>query len=116
MGLPPQVSACESSSLSWSNRDWVGELGMTAKKYQTIAEINRIIADDMREAVSLEYKSSTILNSKGIGAICKTVSALSNSAGGQFIIGIESKDGKPVRLDGGFSGPSKLDWLHQIIN
>jgi len=89
---------------------------MTAKKYQTIAEINRIVADDLREGVSLEYKSSTILDSKGVGAICKAVSALSNSAGGQFITGVESKDGKPVRLDGGFSGPSKLDWLHQIIN
>jgi len=89
---------------------------MTAIKYQTIAEIENIIANDIREGVSLEYKSSTILNSKGIGAICKAVSALSNSAGGQFISGIESKDGKPVRLDGGFFGPSKLDWLHQIIN
>lgn len=89
---------------------------MVAKRYQTLAELDRIIADDIREGVSLEYKNSTIIGPKGIGTICKAVSALANSAGGQFIIGVESKDGKPVRLDGGFSGPSKLDWFHQIIN
>src|SRR6202158_3376063 len=89
---------------------------MTAEKHQTIAGINPIVADDLRGGAAREYKSSTSLDSKGVGAICKAVSALSNSAGGQFITGVESKDGKPVRLDGGFSGPSKLDWLHQIIN
>lgn len=89
---------------------------MAAKKYQTLAEIGFIVANDIREGVSLEYKSSAILDTKGVGAICKAVSALSNSAGGHFIVGIESKDGKPVRLDGGFVGSSKLDWLHQIIN
>jgi hypothetical protein len=87
-----------------------------AKTYQTVMEIGQIVVDDLREGVSLEYKSSAILDSKGIGAICKAVSAFANSAGGQFVTGIESKDGKPHRLDGGFFGPSKLDWLHQILN
>ncbi|HEX7883415.1 MAG TPA: ATP-binding protein, partial [Afipia sp.] len=89
---------------------------MAANKYGTIADLSRIVVDDIREGVSLEYKSSAILNSKNVGTICKTISALANSAGGQFITGIESQDEKPIRLDGGFVGSSKLDWLHRIIN
>jgi len=35
---------------------------MAAKKYQTLVEMNGIIFNDIREGVSLEYKSSAILD------------------------------------------------------
>src|SRR6202012_1466998 len=45
----------------------------------------------------------------------KTVSALANSVGGTFIIGIEMEELKPIRIDAGTPGPSKRDWIFQII-
>jgi hypothetical protein len=44
------------------------------------------------------------------------VTALANSVGGYFIIGIEAPVGGPLKLDGGISGPSKLDWIYKTIN
>jgi hypothetical protein len=66
------------------------------------------------ESTVFEYKHSLILNDKD--ALCKTVTAFANSMGGYFLTGIESKNGKPIRLDGGFRGLSKLDWMYKIIN
>jgi hypothetical protein len=89
---------------------------MAANVYKTIKDLERIVTDDLREGLSLEYKSSDILVPNGIKAVCKAISALSNSAGGQFVTGIASHDEKPARLDGGFVGASKLDWIHQVVN
>jgi hypothetical protein len=89
---------------------------MASTLYKSITDIKRIVTDDIREGVALEYKSSSILTSKGSASICKGVSAFANSAGGQFIIGISSKDGKATEIDGGFVGPSKIDWIYQIVN
>jgi hypothetical protein len=87
---------------------------MKTKPYQTIDDLSSIVVHHIPESTVLEYKSSSILNNKD--ALCKTVTALANSMGGNFLIGIESKNGKPIRLDGGVPGPSKLDWLYKIFN
>lgn len=89
---------------------------MTGVSYKSLDDLQGIITDSIAESVTLEYKGSNILRDRDIGAICKTVTALANSIGGHFIIGIEAPSGAPVRLDGGVSGPSKLDWIYKIIN
>ena len=89
---------------------------MPTNSFKTLDDIAAIVSDDTPEGVTLEYKSSDILVSRDVGPLCKTVTALANSAGGQFVIGIESNAGKPVRLDGGVPGNSRLDWIHKVIN
>ena len=89
---------------------------MTDNRYKTLDDLRAIIADVISEGVSLEYKGSNTLTDRDINSLCKTVTALANSVGGQFVIGIESKDGKPIRLDGGVAGASRIDWIHKIIN
>jgi hypothetical protein len=89
---------------------------MAANPYTSLDDVRAIITDEMPEGVSLEYKRSAIITERDVNALCKTVTALANSAGGQFILGIESHAGKPVRLDGGVPGPSRRDWIHKVIN
>jgi Putative DNA-binding domain len=89
---------------------------MIGNPYKTLDDIRAIITEDIPEGVGLEYKGSNILVAKDIKALCKTVTALANSIGGQFVTGIESQGAKPVRLDGGVAGPSRVDWIHKIIN
>lgn len=89
---------------------------MAKKSYATLDEIRVIITAQIPEGVTLEYKSSSILIRGDTNALCKTVSAFANSVGGIFVIGIESKNQKPVRLDDGTPGTSKRDWIHQTIN
>lgn len=81
----------------------------------SLQELEAFIADDPAESVALEYKSSKILAKGEHQSICKAVSAFANSAGGRFIIGIDSSIGS-LRLDGGWQQSSKLDWLYRAIN
>lgn len=89
---------------------------MAVNHFKTISDISAIVTNQIPESVTLEYKSSNILAKPDASALCKIVTAFANSAGGQFVIGIESNAGKPVRLDGGVVGSSRLDWIHKIIN
>lgn len=84
--------------------------------YATLEDVETIVREQIPEGLRLEYKSAAILSGRDAPAtLCKTVSALANSAGGVFIIGIEAKDGVPVRI-GGAPGNSRRDWIFQIIN
>lgn len=87
---------------------------MAPAAYQTIDDLRAIVTDDISESVVLEYKRSAALTDRDV--ICKAVTAFANSVGGHLLIGIEAKDGRPIRLDGGFVGASKLDWVYKIIN
>lgn len=89
---------------------------MIVHTFKTLGDISAIVTDEIPESVTLEYKGSNVLADRDVNAICKTVTAFANSAGGQFVIGIESNRGKPIQLDGGAVGPSRLDWIHKIIN
>jgi predicted HTH transcriptional regulator len=89
---------------------------MPQKSYATLADVQTIVTEQIPEGVNLEYKGSSILIDRDNNTVCKTVSALANSAGGTFIIGIEVKNLVPVRIDDGTPGPSKRDWIYQIIN
>jgi hypothetical protein len=86
-----------------------------AKLYKSIEDVRSIVDLKMPESLSLEYKGSKVI--ENANAICKAVTAFANSVGGQFVVGIEqATKHKPAALDGGVSGPSRLDWLYQIIS
>jgi hypothetical protein len=89
---------------------------MSQKSYKTLDDVLTIVAENIPEGLNLEYKSSSILIERDANAVCKTISALANSAGGVFIIGIETKNLMPTRIDEGTPGPSKRDWIYQIVN
>jgi predicted HTH transcriptional regulator len=89
---------------------------MTSNPFKTLHDLGAIVTDQIPESVTLEYKGSNVLAARDANALCKAVTAFANSAGGQFVVGVESKDGKPVLLDGGVGGSSRLDWVHKIIN
>ncbi|MEH2626299.1 hypothetical protein V1292_004354 [Bradyrhizobium sp. AZCC 1719] len=89
---------------------------MIFKSYETLDDVRAIVADQIPEGVNLEYKGSDVLINRDANTVCKTISALANSAGGTFIIGIEMKNLAPIGIDGGTPGPSKRDWIYQIIN
>lgn len=89
---------------------------MSQNSYATLDDVRTIVTEKIPEGVNLEYKGSSILIDRDANTVCKTVSALANAAGGIFIIGIESKDLMPFRVDDGTPGPSKRDWIYQIIN
>src|SRR5688572_2729483 len=82
--------------------------------YRTIDDLRSVVTHNISENVVLEYKRSIVLNDRD--ALCKSITAFANSVGGHFLLGIESQNGKPIGLDGGFTGPSKLDWIYKIIN
>lgn len=85
-------------------------------KYRTLEAIRGIATNQIPEGVSLEYKASKVIAKNRSDALCKTVTAFANSAGGQFVIGIEAKDGVATGLDGGVPLPSQRDRIHQIVN
>lgn len=92
-------------------------LAMALRSYRTLDDINAIVNDQIPEGLNLEYKGSSILGGKDSSAIiCKGISAFANSIGGTFIIGIESHDFIPVRIDEGTPGKSKRDWIYNVIN
>lgn len=88
---------------------------MAQRPFTTLKEIQSIVADKVPEGVTLEYKGSAVLIERRTSTICKTVSALANSVGGAFIIGIEMEKLEPIRIDAGTPGPSKRDWIYQVI-
>jgi hypothetical protein len=89
---------------------------MPQRSYVTLDEVETIVTQQVPEGVNLEYKGSDILINRDANKVCKTVSALANSVGGIFVIGIEVKDEVVVRVDDGTPSPSKRDWIYQAIN
>ncbi len=84
---------------------------------KTKADLQRLVTEEIQESLTLDYKASPALakDSKSRDELCKDVSALANSAGGQLIYGIEEKDHKPVRVDEGNSTITR-EWIEQVID
>ncbi len=84
---------------------------------KTKTDLLRLVAEGIPESLTLDYKASPALSkdSKARDELCKDVSALANSAGGQIIYGIEEKDQKPVRVDEGNSIITR-EWIEQVID
>lgn len=89
---------------------------MQVTTYRALKDLEGIVTNAIPEGVALEYKASDIIARKSIEKLCKTIAAFANSAGGQFVVGVEAANGVPVRLDGGVPGPSQRDWIYQIVS
>src|SRR5690348_11956931 len=83
----------------------------------TKADLERLIQDSIQESLTLDYKSSAALgkDSKLRDELCKYVSALANSAGGQIIYGIDEKDQTPFRIDEVALGITR-EWIEHVID
>lgn len=88
---------------------------------KTKADLQRLVDEGLEESLTLDYKDSRALtrDGDGPGELCKDVSALANSAGGQLIYGIQEDKTtkKPSRVDDGVSDPKiTREWIEQILN
>ena len=85
------------------------------------ADLQRLVDEGLEESLTLDYKASPSLSRDGKNPeeLCKDVSALANSAGGQLIYGIEEDKtaGKPSKVDDGVIDPKiTKEWIEQILN
>src|ERR1700746_1712259 len=90
-------------------------------EFQSRADFQKMVDAQIEETLTLDYKASPALSrdSKNIDELCKDVSALANSAGGQLIYGIEEDKAtaKPLKVDDGVGDPkSTREWIEQILN
>ena len=88
---------------------------------QTKADLQQLVDEGLEESLTLDYKDSRALtrDGDGPGELCKDVSALANSAGGQLIYGIQEDKAtrKPSRVDEGVVDPKiTREWIEQILN
>lgn len=84
-------------------------------------DFQKMVDAQIEETLTLEYKASPALtrDSKNVTELCKDVSAMANSAGGQIIYGIEEdkKTHKPSKVDDGVTDEKiTREWLHQTLN
>jgi predicted HTH transcriptional regulator len=88
---------------------------------KTKADLQRLVDEALEESLTLDYKASPALtrDGKGPDELCKDVTALANSAGGQLVYGIEEDKvtRKPSRVDDGVIDPKiTREWMEQILN
>lgn len=94
----------------------------TFRQLRTREDLLSLIEDGIEEGLTIDYKSSPSLSrqSKDRDELCKDVSALANSAGGQIVYSVvEDKEnkGKPASIDGGVSDPKiSVEWINQVLN
>lgn len=84
-------------------------------------DLQRLVDEGLEESLTLDYKASPALTREGKAPdeLCKDVSALANSAGGQIVYGIEEDKaaGKPSKVDDGVADPKiTREWIEQILN
>src|SRR5450631_631145 len=84
-------------------------------------DFQKMVDAQIEETLTLEYKASPSLtrDSKNVDEMCKDVSAMANSAGGQIIYGIEEdkKTHKPKAVDDGITDDKiTREWIIQILN
>jgi hypothetical protein len=89
-------------------------------KLETRADLQRLVDEGLQETLSLEYKASPALarQSQPVDELCKDISAMANSIGGQIIYGIEEDrvTHKPKRIDEGVMDPKiTREWIEQVI-
>ena len=84
-----------------------------------ISDIERLIDDQEKESISLEFKGCGALkrNDPAKKKISKDVSAFANAGGGVMIYGIEEKDHTALEIGEGFD-PREIskEWLEETIN
>jgi len=87
-------------------------------KLENKADLDRLIAEDIQESLTLDYKASPALakDSKSRDELCKDVTAFANSAGGQIVYGIEEDKHVPTKLDDGADLSITKEWIEQVID
>ena len=84
-----------------------------------IADLQELIADQVQESLTLDYKASTALvKTEAYRAeLSKDVSAFANSAGGRIVFGITEDNHLPAAIDAGVD-PTVItrEWIEQVIN
>jgi len=85
------------------------------------ADLQKLVDEGLEEGLMVEYKASPALtrDGKGPDELCKDVSAMANSAGGQIIYCIEEdkKTHRPARIDDGITDPqTTAEWIEQTLN
>lgn len=90
-------------------------------KLETKSDLDRLIADDIQESLTLDYKDARALGKTDPqrNELCKDVSAFANSAGGQIIYGIQEKGHHPIRVEDSDSvDPVDItrEWIEQVID
>jgi Putative DNA-binding domain len=85
------------------------------------ADLQRLVDEGLEESLTLDYKASPALtrDGKGPDELCKDVTALANSLGGQLVYGIEEDKAtkKPSRVDSGVDDPKiTREWIEQVLN
>ncbi|WP_257168374.1 helix-turn-helix domain-containing protein [Bradyrhizobium sp. SRS-191] len=88
---------------------------------RTRADLQRLVDEGLEESLTLDYKASPALirDGKGPDELCKDVSALANSAGGQLVYGVEEDKTtmRPSKIDEGVQDPKiTREWIEQILN
>ncbi len=85
------------------------------------SDLQQLVDEGLEESLTLDYKDSRALSREGKNPdeMCKDVTALANSAGGQLVYGIEEDTitKKPSRVDDGVTDPKiTREWIEQILN
>ena len=84
---------------------------------KSIADLNKLITDQVQENIHLDYKESPAIDRSKRTEIAKDVSAFANSDGGVLLYGIVESNNLPVRIDGGVDHTThSREWLEQVIN
>lgn len=83
----------------------------------TEADLQQLIANEVEESTSLEYKRAASLGKDNDrkNEIFKDVSAFANSAGGVLVYGVAEADGKPSHIDPVDPNVYGKEWLEDII-
>jgi hypothetical protein len=83
----------------------------------SLADLNKLITDQVQENIHLDYKESPAIDKSKRNEIAKDVSAFANSDGGVLVYGVVESNNLPVSVDGGVGHTTySREWLEQIIN
>jgi hypothetical protein len=88
---------------------------------KTKSDLQRLVDEGLEESLTLDFKASPALirDGKGPDEMCKDVTAMANSAGGQIVYGVEEDKttAKPSGVDDGVTDPKiTREWIEQILN
>jgi predicted HTH transcriptional regulator len=87
-------------------------------KLRTSEDLQRLVTDQVKESLTLDYKDSRALakEDRKKTELCKDVSAMANSAGGQLVYGVEEDKNLPTKVDDGADPPITKEWIEQTID
>ena len=87
-------------------------------KLETVADLQRLISEEIKESLTLDYKASPALGKadKQRDELCKDVTAFANSAGGQIVYGMVEDKHVPTKVDEGADPSITKEWLEQVID